>query len=70
MIKLKWPEYPCLRVYNVDAQIFGWIIDLSIWIKWTPQENGKSNNTAQDDEQQTKWWNHEEKTRSMWKSLI
>ena len=26
---------------------------LSRWIKWTPQEDGKSNNAAQDDEQQT-----------------
>jgi len=36
--------------------------NLSIWIKWTPQEDGKSNNAAQDDEQQTttlRWWNTE-----------
>jgi len=36
-----------------------------IWIKWTPHEDGKSNNAAQDDEQQTttlRWWNHRKKT--------
>jgi len=35
--------------------------------------NGKSNNAAQDDEQQIttlRWWNQKEKPRSMWKSLI
>jgi len=65
MIKLKWPEYSCLWICNVDAQIFDWIIDLSVWIKWTPWEDGKSNNAAQDDEQQTTTlicWNHKEKT--------
>jgi len=47
--------------------------NLSIWIKWTPQEDEKSNNAAQDDKQQTttlRWLNHKEKPRSMWKSLI
>jgi len=53
----------CIRICNIDAQIFDWIIDLSIWINWTPQEDGKSNNVAQDGEQQTttlRWWNQEE----------
>jgi hypothetical protein len=39
-------------------------IDLSIWIKWTLHQDGKSNNAAQDDEQHTTtlgWRNHEEK---------
>ena len=55
------------------TQIFDWIIDLTIWIKWTPQQDMKSNNTAQGDKQHTttlRWWNHEKKTRSMWNSFI
>jgi hypothetical protein len=43
MLKLKWSEYSCLQIYNIDAQIIG--------IKWTPQQYEISNRVAQDDRQ-------------------
>ena len=64
MIKCKSWEYPCFQIRNVDVQIIDWMwltkAGLSIWFKWTPQQNMnqtntatrcKSNNAAQDDEQ-------------------
>ena len=64
MIKLKWPEYPWppnLQLWRPNL----WLDNRSsIWTKWTPQEDGKSNNAAQHDEQQTttlERWNHKKK---------
>jgi len=55
MIKFKSPEYSCLCICNIDAQFIDWICD---WPKLffnrtrrTPQQDMKSNNTAQDGEQ-------------------
>jgi len=59
MIKLSDWNIHDLWICNVDAKIFDWIIDLSIWIKWTLQEYGKSNNAAQDGEQQPPHLNDE-----------
>ena len=50
-------------------------VDISIWTKWTPQQNTKANNVAQDDEQHNvaqddeqhnvacKRWNHKKHKR-------
>lgn len=69
IIKLKYKKYTCLRIQNSDVWIIDWIANLSIEIKWTQQQNKKSNkhktmNFA------THWWNHEEKTRTMRETLI
>jgi hypothetical protein len=58
MIKLRWSEYTCLWICKVDAQIVDWLIDPSIRIKWTPQQDEKPNAKQQNDALRRQ--NHEE----------
>lgn len=65
-----WPKYSCIRICNIDSQIIDWIVCLSVGIKWILQQDGKSNNIAQDDEQHDstlKRRNQDDIHSSMWK---
>lgn len=58
MTKLKWLEYPCLWICNIDVQIIDWIYNGSKLVyKSEPNEHrnttGKQTTSYQDDEQTT-----------------
>ena len=57
--KKTWPIYPWLLMCNIDVQVIDWIVNLSIWIKWTTQTTLHKTMKSR-----------RKITKSMWKSFI
>jgi len=63
---MRIPMFLDLQHWRSNHWLNLWLtkIGLSIWIKWTPQHDAKSNNASQDDEQHNailRWRNHNKK---------